>query len=347
VARKKDTKALFELLSRQKGSMGLPGWMKPKPASPAESAEEGTPASPADEETSAPPEPPETPAEVAETDLQEEVETEVSVPAAEPAEETEPEDEEPQEAEEELEAVVEEDESADVTSEYKPAEEDVEEAEEESAEESEPEPSPRGGRKLWPWKRSSPAEEPAEPVFRAEGNRRFSMSLLAGMLILGVVLVLLVAAFVLGRITTSRLPSSQADNWSDSPQLRPGGLPDSGVVNDTGRRDRDRFYLLIEVLQGNRDEDRLEGDRIRQFCDSRGVPADMVRVTTGGKERVAVWSLTGYRFKNSQAAADHAKKVDQIGREYYKRYGTYRLLQRPKDDSPPKAQFYPGRVETP
>ncbi len=90
----------------------------------------------------------------------------------------------------------------------------------------------------------------------------------------------------------------------------------------SGRRDPSRYYIIVETLKSNKDADKVEAEQIIEFCKSRDIPADMVLIGRKPNTRVAVWSLLGFESNNSPDAIQHAEKVEEIGREYFKKHKT-------------------------
>ena len=169
------------------------------------------------------------------------------------------------------------------------------------------------------------------PMLRIEGDRiRFSLNFVTAMVVLGGVGVLLVAAFVLGRVTGGGANSPGADEAGlpEAPPIRvklaPVETSDDPIRTESGKRDPNRYYIIIETLKENKDADKAEADRIIKFCKSRDIPADMVLIDL----RLAVWCLLGFKSARSPAAIEHAKKVEELGREYFREYKTYKFLQR-------------------
>ncbi|MBN1942486.1 MAG: hypothetical protein JW849_04245 [Phycisphaerae bacterium] len=328
VARKKDSKALFEILSRTASSLSVPDWMKPKPAEAAGPSEETPPGKPEAEEQYLPAqtEPQAPPAEEEQTaePVEEEIDVEVEV-AAEMVETTE--DEEPEEFAEEIDA----------------AETEAVEA----AEEEEPPPmleeAAKTSRLRWLRRKRQSAAEETIPSASFSVNPRTVV-----ILIVVAAVVFFLAAFLLGRITADRAGTAASGPSAPptaSAPLRVVVADDAPVACTSGRRDPDRFFLLIETLRGNGDAEKAEAERIIEFCKARGIPADMVELQRGNRTCVAVWGLLGFRFTNSTKALEHVRKVEDVGRAYFAKYKTYQFLQRRKKDGPLRPAFYSGKVE--
>ncbi len=225
----------------------------------------------------------------------------------------------------------------------------------ETGETSEPTAAPQpevdeavpAGRGSWP----STAPWRAQP---SDEQVLLRLRVVPAMLLLGCVGVLLVAAFVIGRVTAPRPTEPVADGSADEnalaetgPQrpplnLSPAHKPDPPMAATSGQRDPQRYYLIIESLKGKSQEDFGEAERIIEFCQARDIPADMVLLG----DRLAIWSLLGFRSDTSDEALRHARQIEDIGKEYFSKYRTYRFLQRKKADGPFSPFFYTGRSES-
>jgi hypothetical protein len=163
--------------------------------------------------------------------------------------------------------------------------------------------------------------------------------------------VLILLAVLLGRYTIGQMGSEPTSPEPQPPtrtaRQRPVVADDAPMVCVSGRRDPDRFFLVIQELRGNGDADKTEAERIIGFCKSQNLPADMVELQHGDRSRVAVWCLLGYRFKNSQSALDHVRKVEDVGEAYFRAYNTYHFKQRRKSDGTLWPVFYSGKLERP
>lgn len=319
MARKKDSKALFEVLSRTETTMSVPGWMKAKSAEDAttpaaetaESQKDHAPAPETEDEQAVSPD--------------EMIDVEVDT---EPEESETTEDEESHVPGEEIES----DES-----------EDAETSEEESTDLDVEMPLEKKPRLRWkPRLGGLPPSEKAA---------RFSLNPRRTVIFIVIIGVLFLLAFVLGRLTAHRVgegPASPRSGRSVPTAERRSVIPDDAPVTCvSGRRDPDRYFLIIETLRGNGDTDKAEAERIIAFCEERDLPADMVELQRGDQPRVAVWSLLGFRFANSKPALEHAGKAEQTGREYFAKYKTYTFRQRRRRDGSLRPFFVSGKMEQP
>lgn len=203
------------------------------------------------------------------------------------------------------------------------------------------------GPEAWPSTAPWRAQPPDEQVL-------LRLRIVPAMLLLGCVGVLLVAAFVIGRVTAppAAVPSggeasdgnALAGTGTPPPPLNlsPAHKPDPPVATTSGQRDPGRYYLIIESLKGKSQDDFREAERILDFCRSRDIPADMVLMG----DRLAIWSLLGFRSDTSPEALRHARQVEDIGKEYFKEHRTYKFLQRKSENGPFNPYFYSGRSES-
>lgn len=352
MAKKKNSKALFEVLSKADSTMNVPDWMRPRRvgAAPEESAEATE--TQAEAGATLPIEQGEAPVPPAPTESEDNL-VEVPPPADEADEDykSEPDDEidvEVEEAPATEEETEYEDEDADDLPEADETSQETEEVEDAEVYEPVPE-APKPLARFSAWARTVRQKHDAA---EEAPSAQFSLNTRAVGLLIAAVAVLLLVAFVLGRVTASRTPPKLAPSQppspaANTPQLRPVVMDDKPITCESGRRDPDRYFLIIETLKGNGDADKAEADRIIEFCKARELPADAVVLQSGRKQRVAVWCLLGFRFRHSKAALDHARKVEQVGQAYFAKNKTYQFLQRRRKDGPLGPFFYPGRVEQP
>jgi hypothetical protein len=190
-----------------------------------------------------------------------------------------------------------------------------------------------------------PAGKPSDRPLRLEGDRLcVSVNFITAMLILGGVLVLLVTAFVLGRVTGGTSPEVQSPAGDEPAKLALQPVGDGAAkLAPPGQRDANRYYLIIETLKGKTDQDHDEAERILGFCLKQGLPADMVTIGRPPNEKLALWCRLGYVSPTSPAAIEHARKAEAVGKEYFKEYGTYKFLQRRKGKFSPF--FFSGKSE--
>ena len=189
------------------------------------------------------------------------------------------------------------------------------------------------------WKRV----EDVEPSFSRRGNElRIHIGMLAAMFWVGVILIVVVASFVLGRLTAPDGPPGPEDQAGKTP---------AGASNiaRSGHRDATKQYLLIQQLESNTAADRAQANQIITFCRARSLPADQIKIQSraGGPKRIAVWSLRGYSDKKSPEAIAHVQAVETAGQAYYRKYGRYRFSQRNATTGAIKPQFISGKYDVP
>lgn len=313
MSKKKNPMALYDILSRKEspsGSMHVPDWAK-KPVA--------RPGAPRVEDGEEPP-------------ALEEVEEES----------LEIEDPDDEESVEELPASQEEPDEPDIDEDQPPAFEDEPEELEEMDEPLLGQESPE---------LADSCDHP--PLLCLRGERlEISINFVIAMAVLGGLGVLLVGSFVVGRMT-SPAPTGQetpkAAQAEPLPNIAPmypiDGEGAKPTLARSGYRNANRSYLVIETLKGNRDADFKEARRIIQFCAERNIPADFVQMGSPPNQKIAVWCLLGFDSHRSGAAVQHAKNVEKIGAEYFKKHQTYKFLQRKGDKDKFRPFFVSGKAE--
>ncbi|MDP6547150.1 MAG: hypothetical protein QGH60_24500, partial [Phycisphaerae bacterium] len=133
------------------------------------------------------------------------------------------------------------------------------------------------------------------------------------------VLLLIIAAFVLGRMTT---PEPTA--------LRPPTEP------PVLERQVGKYYMVIEMLADESNASRFEADRIVKFCSANDEPSEvqlLPKVVNGkivkGKGNLIVWSLTPFDSKKCEEVDAHARHIqNELGVKYAKAHGSkYKFMQ--------------------
>ncbi len=422
MAKKKDSKALFEVLSKTETTMSVPDWMKARPADsaaplpvddsvlPPVPVGEPAPAESEQEEVSQDVEPveaerprekvakvkpavakvekvkaEETKAEKTKADMTKEIlarakkareekakaaavakaeaaalvkktkakgkkklDEEAETPEEETTEDEELQDESPEDALEDDGEIedVEDDEDVDDEDVEDVAEEDLDESDDEAEIAPRKRPILRQPKWFRKQRRERPAVETPDETATAE---RFALNPKMIAILIVAAGVLLLLAFGLGRLTSGRsgtTPENQAGPPVEGKEIRSVVGSDAPETSQSGRRNPDRFFLIIETLRGNGDADKAEADRIIKFCQAQGMPADMVEMQMGDKNRVAVWSLQGFRFQTSEEALEFARKVEETGLAYFKKYKTYKFQQRRRRDGSLRPFFLSGKIET-
>jgi hypothetical protein len=196
---------------------------------------------------------------------------------------------------------------------------------------------------------------PVEPAIGVVGGRlTVSLNYVSCMVIAMGLLVLLLAAFWLGRATggaakgepTEAGVAGFTEGQSTGGSITEGGTrppPSTGhqkatdvtrsaefhlPVTRVPKRVSGKYYLVIESIKKNTDAatqktNREEADRIIEFCKQKGEPSELRSM----KGRFIVWSLTPHDSSESEAALRHARFIqDNLGKEYFEKYKTYKFL---------------------
>jgi len=188
-----------------------------------------------------------------------------------------------------------------------------------------------------------PLQPPTEPVFRPIPQRvSFSMSyvrfggLLAGMI------VLLAAAFVLGRVTAG--PGTVEPTGEQPGPTARAGIDDTsptGPPKPAGRISG-KHYLIIERLKDKTPASLAEAKKIVSFLEQNGHYADIqpLRARGGGREYWGIWSLQPFDQAAGPENEAFAMKIEELGRKYP---GDYRFQQRVRRDAKLEPTFIQHR----
>ena len=184
-----------------------------------------------------------------------------------------------------------------------------------------------------------------EPMISTTGGKlRLALDYRAGMFACCLLLVLLVVAFVLGRITAGDLKQqnvsasvvpSEADKTNrtvgenENTGNTGGEEPKSDNAADKPLREKGKYYLVIETLVGATPEDQKDGVQIINFLKEKGVPATLALKNSQPpkKPRYIIWSAVPFDSINSQQASDYAKQIENLGKDYRVKFGKYAFLQ--------------------
>jgi len=162
-----------------------------------------------------------------------------------------------------------------------------------------------------------------------QGRLQFSLNYTASVALAVVIVLLLVGAFMLGRATAPAGPGQALAG--PEPPYRPDVLKRSAQQpsGGTATRLKGKYYLVIETLKGRSDEDLAEAQRIVEFLSQKGEQATVQTFNVGGQKLVyGIWSLRPFDARDSQEALDYARRIEQLGKEYFEKYKTYRFQQR-------------------
>lgn len=203
-----------------------------------------------------------------------------------------------------------------------------------------PEPTPAPAQK--PTKTSTPAQvdttydfDTPEPLIKIVHDRFvITMNILTAMVTIGIILVLMVGVFVLGRITaptqtvatqagtqTPKQKDASGDSGQDDSQTPDAGQaePDPGVEAKTAAgRKKGLYYLIFQKLPGRSESDKKNAFAMKNYCDqSLGMSVDIMNFKVG-KGFYAVVSRVGFKRPDSPAALAYVKKVEKAGKNYLK-----------------------------
>lgn len=165
-----------------------------------------------------------------------------------------------------------------------------------------------------------PAPREPEPVVSTTSGRlRLSLNYVSSLVVCGVLILLLVGAFVLGRATAPKAGPTAANNAAQTPTPAPG---------QDKPRVAGEYYLVIEALPGQTAADKSRAEDIVKFCRERGEYATIETYQQKNqagqviRKFYVVWSKRGFDSPNTQAALQHASVVARMGEEYARKTGT-------------------------
>jgi hypothetical protein len=174
---------------------------------------------------------------------------------------------------------------------------------------------------------------PVEPVFSADAGRlRVSLSYLsAGVGAAGVVLVL-IAAFVLGRTTASPKQQQAGATPPGPPPLKPEVVRGTGgeqshpplTTQTIPPRVKGKWYIVIQDMLGTTPAHQEEAAKIAEFCTQNGKAASAVLQ----QGRCYVLGATPFEATNDPAAPQYAAEIEALGKKYKQQGGKYDFMQR-------------------
>ena len=174
----------------------------------------------------------------------------------------------------------------------------------------------------WEPHRSDDTPEKSDlPIWSTAGGRlTLSLNYVSCLVASTGILLLIITAFVLGRITAS----------SVAPPVKTG----QSVV----KRQVGKYYMVIETLDGKTRQARAEADRIVKFCGENGEPA---QVQLLGKNLI-VWSLTPFDSPKSEEVRAHALHVqNELGAKYARKYTSKYKFNQPEQNGKLVPIMYP------
>jgi len=170
-------------------------------------------------------------------------------------------------------------------------------------------------------------EEPApgEPIVSTSGGRlRLSLNYVSCLVAAGVLLILLLLAFWLGRATVG--DSQASPTQASVGDARAEGDAAARVPAQQPTREPGKHYLVIQGMQGTSDANRRDADKIVNYLRDHDVEAD-VQKYPGRPEQYIVWSFEGFDSPTSREALDYAKMIEVLGERYLREGGRYNFKQ--------------------
>ena len=163
--------------------------------------------------------------------------------------------------------------------------------------------TPPGAPAATPSSPAGPYAAPAvEPVLSTAGGRlKLSLNYVTCTVAILAMLLLLVAAFLLGRASAGGATRAAA----------PGG---AHVAAPTPRRVPGKHYLVIQKISGTSDVVKKDAHDIVKYCRRHGKEAGVVRAPDG--KGYWVWSRRGFDAADSLAALAYAREVSSLGLQY-------------------------------
>ena len=163
-----------------------------------------------------------------------------------------------------------------------------------------------------PRQTNAPETSEGLPIWSTNaGKLTLSLNYVSCMVVSMGVLLTIVAAFVLGRVTA------------------PSGATPAQTKQTTVKRVAGKYYMMIAKLADEGEAAMAEANRMAAFCNANGEPADVKilpkvvnkKVVTG-KGNLIVWSATPFDSPSDEEVIDHALFVqNELGAKYAKQYG--------------------------
>jgi hypothetical protein len=161
----------------------------------------------------------------------------------------------------------------------------------------------------------------SEPLFQAaDGRVKISLNYItAGATALGII-VALVFFFYLGRWTGRRAVAPPPDGGvvagggqAHGPGVTPGvpAGPDSNVPAHAAR-EHGKYYLIIDRMKGDSENDRLDALAAADYCKTNGYPCTLGK----SGNRWALVGIKGFDSYGSREAMEYAAAVEAIGKNY-------------------------------
>jgi len=184
-----------------------------------------------------------------------------------------------------------------------------------------------------------------EPIFVIAGDRlRLSLDYVRCAVAAGGLVVLLAVTFALGFWAGSGPKAGPAAPGGTMSERTPvgrhvlGGRKPSASGPTTqpvsgAKRQKGKWYLVIQALEGTKQGDLDEAGRIVAYCAAKGKPASIARYThpKSRRQRYIVWSLKPTDSPRGEEAKKQAVVIEAIGKEYFRKHKTYDFRQRMRD----------------
>jgi hypothetical protein len=177
--------------------------------------------------------------------------------------------------------------------------------------------SPASGQRAW--SAGADSQEPSQDVVTVSMTRKTAVLIVLGTVLL-VVGILFVGVHLGHRGATVANPAA-APGLANADQ-RAVPPPTDFVPN--------KYYLVIEELEGFSPKDQADAAGIADFCTKNGEPAKVVQFTAKGtkKPRAAILSLRPHDTgKIDDAVKAEAQAVEDLGKQYFKLHRDYKLSQ--------------------
>ncbi len=103
--------------------------------------------------------------------------------------------------------------------------------------------------------------------------------------------------------------------------------PNAPVLAVEGKRDANRYYLIVQVLNSADATSKAEADRIQAFLATKGIAVsiDKINNRTIGKTYYSAWDRLGYPSSRSEAAMQRIAQIETLGKEYFRLHKTHRF----------------------
>lgn len=168
----------------------------------------------------------------------------------------------------------------------------------------------------------------SEAVFSKAGGRlRLSLNYVSCLVVAFGLVVLASLSFWLGRATAEHEDQAiQANMRADLDGERAEREePDRPRTRQAGK-----YYMVIQMLPDDSPGSEQEAIRIADWCShpDNGEPATVNRYDLRGQSRILVWSLKPFDKTDAKSIENHALLVEELGRRYFGKYGTYDFRQR-------------------